>query len=80
MARADIRGLTRIPNRALRIGKFAGNGPALWLRLQQAYDLWDRKPHAFGAGQYRNRRREVVDSASPLAWPVSEVAPTSIVS
>lgn len=25
---------------ALRIGKFAGNGPALWLRMQQTYDLW----------------------------------------
>lgn len=25
---------------ALRIGKFAGNGPGLWLRLQQNYDLW----------------------------------------
>lgn len=25
---------------ALRIGKFAGNGPLLWLRMQQAYDLW----------------------------------------
>jgi addiction module HigA family antidote len=25
---------------ALRIGKFAGNGPSLWLRMQQAYDLW----------------------------------------
>jgi addiction module HigA family antidote len=25
---------------ALRIGKFAGNGPQLWLRMQQAYDLW----------------------------------------
>ncbi|MCZ6633529.1 MAG: HigA family addiction module antitoxin [bacterium] len=25
---------------ALRIGKFAGNGPRLWLRMQQAYDLW----------------------------------------
>lgn len=25
---------------ALRIGKFAGNGPVLWLRLQQAHDLW----------------------------------------
>jgi addiction module HigA family antidote len=24
----------------LRIGKFAGNGPGLWLRMQQAYDLW----------------------------------------
>ena len=25
---------------ALRIGKFAGNGPALWLRMQQTHDLW----------------------------------------
>lgn len=25
---------------ALRIGKFAGNGPGIWLRIQQAYDLW----------------------------------------
>jgi addiction module HigA family antidote len=25
---------------ALRIGKFGGNGPSLWLRMQQAYDLW----------------------------------------
>ena len=25
---------------ALRMGKFAGNGPGLWLRMQQAYDLW----------------------------------------
>ena len=25
---------------ALRIGKFAGNGPVLWLRMQQAYDWW----------------------------------------
>ena len=25
---------------ALRIGKFAGNGPGLWLRMQQSYDLW----------------------------------------
>src|SRR2546426_8420081 len=25
---------------ALRIGKLAGNGPELWLRMQQTYDLW----------------------------------------
>jgi addiction module HigA family antidote len=25
---------------APRPGKFAGNGPGIWLRLQQAYDLW----------------------------------------
>ena len=25
---------------ALRVGKFAGNGAGLWLRMQQAHDLW----------------------------------------
>jgi len=25
---------------ALRIGKLAGNGPDVWLRMQQAHDLW----------------------------------------
>lgn len=25
---------------ALRIGKFVGNGPGLWLRMQEAYNLW----------------------------------------
>ena len=29
-----------ITDMALRIGKLAGNGPGLWLRMQQAYDLW----------------------------------------
>ena len=29
------------PEMALRIGKFCGNGPALWLRMQQARDLWE---------------------------------------
>ncbi len=28
------------PRMALRIGRFAGNGPGLWLRMQQNYDLW----------------------------------------
>ena len=28
------------PEMALRIGKLAGNGPDIWLRMQNAYDLW----------------------------------------
>ena len=28
------------PAMALRIGKFVGNGPGLWLRMQQTHDLW----------------------------------------
>lgn len=25
---------------ALRLGRFCGSGPDLWLRMQQAHDLW----------------------------------------
>ncbi len=28
------------PEMAMRLGKFCGNGPGLWLRMQQSYDLW----------------------------------------
>jgi addiction module HigA family antidote len=28
------------PEMALRLGKFCGNGPGLWLRMQQRFDLW----------------------------------------
>ncbi len=28
------------PEMAVRLGKFCGNGPRLWLAMQQAYDLW----------------------------------------
>lgn len=27
------------PNTALRFGKLCGDGPGIWLRMQQAYDL-----------------------------------------
>ncbi len=28
------------PEMAVRLGKLCGNGPGLWLRMQQSYDLW----------------------------------------
>jgi antitoxin HigA-1 len=28
------------PEMALRIGKFCGNGPDVWLRMQATHDLW----------------------------------------
>ncbi len=28
------------PNTALRLGKFIGNGPGVWLRMQEAHDLY----------------------------------------
>ncbi len=31
------------PDMAVRIGKFCGNGPELWLAMQQSVDLWDSR-------------------------------------
>ena len=28
------------PEMAVRLGKFCGDGPGLWLRMQEAFDLW----------------------------------------
>lgn len=38
---AESHGIT--PEMALRIGEFLGNGPELWLRMQQDYDLWQAR-------------------------------------
>ena len=48
---------------ALRIGKFAGNGPSLWLRMQQAYDLW----HA------ENRMKDELSKIETVALAESSV-------
>jgi len=31
---------TITPDMAVRLGKFCGNGPGIWLRMQVAHDLW----------------------------------------
>jgi addiction module HigA family antidote len=31
------------PAMAVRLGKFCGNGPDIWLRMQVAHDLWQAK-------------------------------------
>jgi addiction module HigA family antidote len=35
------------PEMAVRLGRFCGNGPGLWLRMQVEYDLWhaERRLH-----------------------------------
>jgi antitoxin HigA-1 len=48
---------------ALRIGRLAGNGPGLWLRMQQAHDLWYAE----------QRLKEELAQIAP-AVPVSAVA------
>lgn len=44
------------PEMALRIGKFMGNGPELWLAMQQRHDLWKaREAMADEVDQIPNR-------------------------
>ena len=31
------------PEMAIRLGKFCGNGPDLWIRMQEAFDLWQAR-------------------------------------
>ena len=45
---------------ALRIGRLAGNGSGIWLRMQQNYDLW----HA------EQRLRDELEKIEPAAQPV----------
>ena len=33
---------------ALRLGRFCGNGPGLWMRMQQAFDLWQAEARLDG--------------------------------
>lgn len=35
------------PEMAVRLGRFCGNGPGIWLRMQQSHDLWyaERRLH-----------------------------------
>jgi antitoxin HigA-1 len=45
------------PEMALRLGKFCGNGPGLWLRMQQSFDLWHaRKAIADDLSRIRTAR------------------------
>jgi addiction module HigA family antidote len=32
---------TITPDMAMRLGKALGNGPQIWLRMQQTLDLWE---------------------------------------
>lgn len=57
---AQRKGFT--PEMALRGGKLAGNGAALWLRMQQDDDLWHAERKL--AGKPRRSLRAAADSAS----------------
>jgi len=50
------------PDMAIRIGKFCGNGPDAWLRMQVNYDLWHaaRRMKAVAAKIRTHRVREPI--------------------
>lgn len=51
----------------MRLGKFCGNGPGLWLRLQQEVDLWDAgTSHGRRAGEDLARQGELIRRSSSL--------------
>jgi addiction module HigA family antidote len=33
------------PDMAMRLGRLLGNGPEIWLRMQQTLDLWELAQH-----------------------------------
>ena len=41
---------------AIRLGKFFGNGPTLWMKMQRAVDLWDTE----------EQNREAYEAIKPL--------------
>jgi antitoxin HigA-1 len=47
---------------ALRVGKWVGNGPEIWLRMQGQYDLWLAKKK--GALKVKKAKRPVAVAAS----------------
>ena len=46
---------------ALRVGKWVGNGPEIWLRMQGQYDLWLAKKK--GDVKVKKARRPAVTAA-----------------
>ena len=49
---------------ALRVGKWVGNGPDIWPRMQGQYDLWQAKKK--GDVKVKKAKRPVMVSVLPL--------------
>ena len=78
---------------ALRLGRLAGNGPGLWLRMQQAYDLWYAEQrlheelarifpaalvHAHASGSVPGERRKAVRAKIRTSGLTEEVVAQAI--
>jgi antitoxin HigA-1 len=53
------------PVMALRLGRFCGNGPDVWLRMQAAYDLWGRGNNSGRSWRRSLWRKRSCDPARP---------------
>jgi addiction module HigA family antidote len=51
---------------ALRIGKLAGNGPELWLRMQQSHDLWHTEQ------RLKNELKQIEPVRTTVTAPASD--------
>ena len=49
---------------ALRVGKWVGNGPEIWLHMQGQYDLWQARKK--GEPKVKKAKRLVAVSALPV--------------
>lgn len=50
------------PEMALRIGRFCGNGPEVWLSMQQYYDLWEAERRMRGELRRIRTQREPISA------------------
>ena len=48
---------------ALRVGKWVGNGPEIWLRMQGQYDLWQARKK--GESKVKKAKRPAADAVIP---------------
>jgi antitoxin HigA-1 len=48
---------------ALRVGKWVGNGPEIWLRMQGQYDLWLARKN--GEPKVKKAKRPAAESGAP---------------
>ena len=49
---------------ALRVGKWVGNGPEIWLRMQGQYDLWQARKK--GAPKVKKAKRPAAAAGLPV--------------
>lgn len=64
------------PDMAIRLGRLMGNGAGLWLRMQQAVDLWALEKEGDyahiqqlrAAQNFRERLRHRATQIRPAAW------------